>query len=53
MKIRTLVFIALSAVVTLSFTFVKIQSHKEPKSNVVEKASSVEPAGGLVSHEAI
>jgi hypothetical protein len=54
MKIRIILFLAVSAVVTLSFTFSSIH-HTTKKSNASQhgKTNSTEPIGGFVAEEKI
>jgi len=51
MKIRTIIFLAISAVVLFSFTFVSV-THSESKAVKENSESQItEPVGGFVSED--
>jgi hypothetical protein len=51
MKTRILLFLAISAILTLSFTFISVNSSK--KVNAIEQTdnTSEEPVGGFISED--
>lgn len=52
MKTKIIIFLAISAVVTLSFTFSTVNNtSKKSKEAVTEKQVSNEPVGGFVSED--
>lgn len=52
MKTKAIVLIAITAIVTLSFTFASVsKTDKKSKEVVTEKQVSNEPAGGFVSED--
>ncbi len=51
MKTRIILFLGLSAIVTLSFTFVSITTSNDHTVQNTGKNTTVEPAGGLLSEE--
>lgn len=52
MKTKAIVLIAISAIVTLSFTFASVnKADKKSKEVVTEQQVSNEPAGGFVSED--
>lgn len=52
MKLRTLFFVALAAIATLSFTFVSVnKSETKPVVDNSISSSNNEPAGGFVSED--
>ena len=53
MKIKIILFLAISALITLSFTFVSINKSKETKVEQSVKDTSTEPAGGFVAEDKI
>ena len=52
MKTKVIILIALSAIVTLSYTFAKVNK-VEPKENQAIHESTNEPAGGFASEDKI
>lgn len=53
MKARIIILIAISAVLTLSFTIVSVKTKQSPAASTNVKAEITEPAGGLVSQESL
>jgi hypothetical protein len=51
MKTRVIILLAISAVITLSFTVVSVSHSKENDTKNSVQISSKEPLGGLVSEE--
>lgn len=52
MKTKVIIFLAISAVVTLSFTFSSVNNtNKKSKAVVAEKQINNEPTGGFVSED--
>jgi hypothetical protein len=52
MKTKGIIFLAVSAIVTLSFTFGSVnKADKKSKEVVTEKQVTNEPAGGFVSED--
>jgi len=52
MKTKVVIFLAVSAIVTLSFTFASVhKADKKSKEVVAEKQVSNEPVGGFVSED--
>jgi len=52
MKTKAIILIALTAIVTLSFTFASVNKPTEVKKTTTEQKQDV-PAGGLVSEDKI
>ena len=53
MKTRTILFLAISAIITLSFTFVSINTDKKVKVEQTQKNSAAEPVGGFMAEDKI
>jgi hypothetical protein len=51
MKTRTIIFIAISAMGTLSFTFASIKKEVKPKVEIIQNKSTSEPVGGFLSED--
>lgn len=52
MKTKTIILIAISAIVTLSFTFASVKKSNEPKQESTHQSHG-EPIGGFVSEDKI
>jgi hypothetical protein len=53
MKTRVILFLAVSAITTLSFTFASIGSHEKPTTKPSVNASATEPVGGFMAEDKI
>jgi hypothetical protein len=54
MKTKVLILLAVSAVITLSFTFASVSSDsKNNKKEIVKEQSDKEPIGGFMSEDKI
>ena len=52
MKTKVVIFLAVSAIITLSFTFSSVsKADKKAKAATAEKQATNEPAGGFVSED--
>ena len=51
MKTRILLFLAVSAVVTLSFTFASVSTSKNEKVETTSQTPPNEPVGGFISED--
>jgi hypothetical protein len=51
MKTRVIIFLTVSAIATLSFTFVSISTQEKNNNENAVKSTQAEPVGGLVSAE--
>jgi hypothetical protein len=53
MKSRIILFVIVSAITTLSFTFVSMKNDKKGKAETAVKDSSTEPVGGFMAEDNI
>jgi hypothetical protein len=53
MKTRIVLFLAISAIVTLSFTFGSVKADKKAKAEQSTKDTSTEPVGGFIAEDKI
>ena len=51
MKTKIILFLALSAIVTLSFTFASVKTDKKAKVEPTSQNISSEPVGGFISED--
>ncbi len=51
MKTRITLFIAISAIITLSFTVIKVKSPNKTETPTTATSISQEPIGGFISEE--
>lgn len=51
MKTRIILFLAISAIITLSFTFATVTASKQPKTESPVERTSNEPVGGFVAED--
>lgn len=49
MKTKIILLLALTAVITLSFTFISVGNSKNAKAQIIEQNAQDVPVGGLVS----
>jgi hypothetical protein len=53
MKTKVILFLAISAITTLSFTFASIGTNKRPQVEGATKATSITPIGGVMAEDKI